>query len=304
MSASPCGICHHDRGEPVLDIVDREGRPLQLVRCRSCALVQVDRAPAAEELLRYYSKYCYDSEESWAISPATQASIGRVADRMEPYRSSGRVLDVGSGAGAFLAGFAARGWRVEGTELSDVAASRLRSGGVTMHCGTLEALGLAPNTYDVIIMSELLEHLLDPGGVLTTAFGLLRPGGALYLTTPNFGSLSRRVLGSRWRVIAPPEHLSYFTEKSVARLLTACSYRLREVWSDGINPYELRAARKTAGNGDAIPDRRGAMTASEELREATLRSPLAAALKSAVNGTLRVFGLGDTLKAVAERPEP
>ena len=109
----------------MLDVVDAEGRPQQLVRCGVCELVQVDQAPDPKELLRFYSKYCYDSEESWAFSPATQASIGRVAERMEPYRSSGRVLDVGSGAGAFLAGFVARGWNVEGTELSDVAAPRV-----------------------------------------------------------------------------------------------------------------------------------------------------------------------------------
>jgi 2-polyprenyl-3-methyl-5-hydroxy-6-metoxy-1,4-benzoquinol methylase len=298
---SRCGICHHDRGKAVLDTVDGGGQAQRLVRCAVCALVQVEHPPGRQELLRYYAKYCYESEDSWVLSAATQASIARVADRLEPYRSSDRVLDVGSGAGAFLSVFAARGWSVEGTELSDAAAVRLRSGGFTIHCGELEQLDLAPGTYDVIIMSELLEHLLDPRGVLSAALRLLRPGGALYLTTPNFGSLSRRVLGKRWRVISPPEHLSYFTEESAGRLLKACSYRLCEVWTDGLNPYELWAVR-TQGNGDSSAALQGAKAASEELRLATLRSPARSALKSAVNRMLRAFGLGDTLKALAERP--
>lgn len=299
--SAQCGICRHDRGRPVLKLADPEGNPGRLVKCEVCALVQIERPPAREELHRYYARYCYESEENWESSPATEASITGVAGRLARYRENGRLLDVGSGAGFFLSGMAARGWSVEGTELSDVAAARLRSAGFAIHVGELETLGLSEGHYDVVIMSELLEHLLEPRQVLDAAFRTLRPGGALYLTTPNFGSLSRRLIGKKWRGIGIPEHLCYFTEESLSRLLTACSYRVSELWTDGINPYELRAAHADGGEGGSATPA-AARAATERLRLASLESPAVGAAKKAVNLVLRVLGLGDTLKAVAERP--
>lgn len=295
-----CGLCGHDRGRLVLDLRDADGNPARLVRCQVCDLVQMERPPRAEELRGYYARYCYESEESWQSSAATDASIASVADRLGPYRRHGRLLDVGSGAGAYLKIMAARGWDVHGTELSDVAAARLRAAGFAIHVGDLETLGLPAGHYDVVIMSELLEHVLAPRRLLETVFGLVRPGGALYLTTPNFGSLSRRLLGKEWRGIGVPEHLSYFERGSLSRLLAACAYRVRELWTDGINPYELWSARRNGAGADHADA--AARAATERLRLAAVQSPGVRIAKSAVNLALRTLGLGDTLKALAERP--
>jgi 2-polyprenyl-3-methyl-5-hydroxy-6-metoxy-1,4-benzoquinol methylase len=295
-----CGACGDERARPVLDLRDADGNPARLVRCGACALVQMERPPSAEELRRYYARYCYESEESWQSSAATDAAIARVAERLAGYRSHGRLLDVGSGAGAYMRVMAARGWDVHSTELSDVAASRLRAAGFVVHLGELEALGLPAGYYDVVIMSELIEHVLEPRRLLETVFGLVRPGGALYLTTPNFGSLTRRLVGKRWRGIGVPEHLSCFERGSLSRLLAAYSYRVRDLWSDGINPYELWSARRN-GAGQARADA-AAKDATERLRLAAVRWPAVGMAKAAANLALRTLGLGDTLKALAERP--
>ena len=211
-----CAACASSRRAPFLEIQDGFGRPASLVRCRSCGLVQVAALPTPEELDAYYANYSYDDPAAWEVSSATAASLAALVRRLEPYRGQGRLLDVGCGAGAILRAFAGAGWSCQGTELSGVAADRLRAGGLVIHVGTLESLRAELGTYDVVVLSETIEHVRDPRGLLAGVPRLLRPGGALYLTTPHIDSLSRRVLGAAWRPIEVPEHLFYFNRRSMA----------------------------------------------------------------------------------------
>jgi len=293
-----CAACASSRRAPFLEIQDGFGRPASLVRCRSCGLVQVAALPTPEELDAYYANYSYDDPAAWEVSSATAASLAALVRRLEPYRGQGRLLDVGCGAGAILRAFAGAGWSCQGTELSGVAADRLRAGGLVIHVGTLESLRAELGTYDVVVLSETIEHVRDPRGLLAGVPRLLRPGGALYLTTPHIDSLSRRVLGAAWRPIEVPEHLFYFNRRSMARLLGAVGLRPVEVWTDGLNPVELlrrfRAGEK--GGGAATVQR------TDALREAAVRSRWLSVAKASVNAGLRLLGLGDTLKAVAVTP--
>jgi SAM-dependent methyltransferase len=278
-----------------MEVQDASGQPAVLVRCRGCGLVQAAALPAPEELFAYYARYSYEGAAAWEVSAATDASLAALVRRLERYRREGRVLDVGCGAGAILRAFRRAGWSAEGTELSPVAAERLRKEGFVVHVGTLDSLG-GLGVYDVAVLSETLEHVRDPRGLLAAVPRLLRPGGALYLTTPHVDSLSRRLLGAGWRPIAVPEHLFYFNRRSLRRLLESVGLRPVEVWTDGINPFEILARGRRAPGGAGAAGQR-----ADALREAAVRSRGVALAKSSVNTLLRVFALGDTLKAIAER---
>jgi SAM-dependent methyltransferase len=67
-------------------------------------------------------------------------------------------------------------------------------------------------------MCDVLEHLEDPGLAIDEVHRLLEPGGALYLTVPDAGSLVARLMGRKWWSVLPM-HLQYFTRKSTRRLL-------------------------------------------------------------------------------------
>jgi 2-polyprenyl-3-methyl-5-hydroxy-6-metoxy-1,4-benzoquinol methylase len=258
--------------------------------------VQPERLPSQAELSEYYRTYSYDDPDSWRVDPATEASLSNLAGALAPYRSSGRLLDVGCGAGSVLRAMSRHGWRSEGQEISTVAAKQLKKEGFRIHSETLEGLE-ASEPFDVIVMSEVIEHLPAPHLTLSAAHDLLRPGGALYLTTPNFGSLSRRVLRDRWRAIELPEHLSYFDRRTLEAFLMRAGFAKARVWSEGLNPYELAGTSRAQNGGDR--DRLRSQT--ENLRLAATRRGSIRSLKRLTNLALRLGGLGDTLKALAEK---
>ena len=76
-----------------------------------------------------------------------------------------------------------------------------------------------PARFDAAAMFDTIEHLFDPRAVLQSVARALRPGGLLLVSTPNFNALSRHLLGPAWAVLGPLEHMYYFEEQTLARLL-------------------------------------------------------------------------------------
>ncbi|WP_328475463.1 class I SAM-dependent methyltransferase [Actinoplanes sp. NBC_00393] len=109
-----------------------------------------------------------------------------------------RILDVGCGDGAATSQAAARapGHQVIGMDWSDQAMQQARRHGLTLIRGGLEAPGLpiADATVDVVVMSEVIEHLVDPDLAVSEALRVLRPGGHLLLSTPNLAAWFNRAL--------------------------------------------------------------------------------------------------------------
>ena len=154
------------------------------------------------------------------------------------------VLDVGCGDGAALAVAAAQNPRHQfaGIDWSADALRQARARGLTVVRGTIETrLPVTDGAADVVIMSELIEHLVDPDGALEEVRRVLRPGGALLLSTPNlaawynrgllaagiqpvFSEVSLRgVFGRPGSVVAG--HLRLFTRRALTEFLTASGFR-------------------------------------------------------------------------------
>jgi 2-polyprenyl-3-methyl-5-hydroxy-6-metoxy-1,4-benzoquinol methylase len=111
------------------------------------------------------------------------------------------------------------GWTVVGTEVAQGAAEAVRSEGFDVHLGELAEVDLDEESFDVISLVEVLEHVNDPAGLIHDAKRLLRPGGAVYVTTPHGRGISARVLGDRWSAVAPPEHLQIFSVRGLETAL-------------------------------------------------------------------------------------
>jgi SAM-dependent methyltransferase len=128
------------------------------------------------------------------------------------------LLDVGAYCGYFLDVAREGGYAAEGMELSKWAADRARSLGFVVYGETLEARVASGARYDVVTMWDVLEHTAAPRAELESAFQLLAPGGSLYLSTVDIGSLAARVMGRRWPWLMDM-HLHYFDRSTIARLL-------------------------------------------------------------------------------------
>jgi len=128
------------------------------------------------------------------------------------------LLDVGAYCGYFLDVARQGGFVPEGLELSKWAAERARALGFEVHAETLADRVAAGGRYQAITMWDVIEHMADPRAELESAFRLLAPGGALYLSTIDVGSLLARAMGRRWPWLMDM-HLYYFDRRTMARLL-------------------------------------------------------------------------------------
>ena len=93
------------------------------------------------------------------------------------------------------------------------------------------------SSWNAITMFEVLEHVDNPILMIQRATDLLSPGGVIYLTTPNYFSIDRLILGSKWNVFHP-EHVVYFSTKGLVRLVAQHEPRLQlmSVESNNISP--------------------------------------------------------------------
>jgi SAM-dependent methyltransferase len=83
----------------------------------------------------------------------------------------------------------------------------------------------ASAAYDVLVLSNVLEHARDPKKVLVNVRGNLNPGGQLWISCPNSRSWLRKVFGRSWINWHVPFHISHFSAETLRRLLTDAGFR-------------------------------------------------------------------------------
>lgn len=267
---------------------------LDYARCRRCASA-IAAIPVGEPA-RYHD---YLPDLTKTLPDATRRRYRELLASLEPFRTTGALVDVGCGGGFFVEVAAGAGWRAAGTEVSRAAVEFARSRGLAVHHGVLDGSGFAAGSLDVVTLFEVVEHVREPSGLLAEAAALLRPGGALYLTTPNFGSLTRRLLGSDWSVISR-DHVSLMTPRGLRAAAERAGLEPLRLFTRNILPHEVarffRRRRKGAGPVPPPMERTVALQARVE------GSLLLRGAKRVVNLGLRATGLGDTLVLLARKP--
>jgi 2-polyprenyl-3-methyl-5-hydroxy-6-metoxy-1,4-benzoquinol methylase len=135
-----------------------------------------------------------------------------------------RLLDVGCGDGSFLRQAQACGWQVEGLDPDPQAVAEGRRQGLPLRQGGLEALAGQSACFDRLTLSHVIEHLHDPAAALADCHRLLRPGGRLWIATPNIDSAGHARHGRFWRGLEAPRHLVLFHEAALRRLLAQAGF--------------------------------------------------------------------------------
>lgn len=158
----------------------------------------------------------------------------RVLDVLERFSGApGALVDVGAATGFFLKLAESRGWRVQGVELSAYASSAARIAGLDVQQGTLEAATFPSSSFDAVTLIDVIEHVPSPESTLRECRRILKPGGLVFINTPDTASWWARIFGRRWHAYCPPEHLSYFNASNLARLLGASGFRVVAVGKIG-----------------------------------------------------------------------
>jgi 2-polyprenyl-3-methyl-5-hydroxy-6-metoxy-1,4-benzoquinol methylase len=248
------------------------------------------KIPTSSELENYYSIYAYESEKE--IPEATRISIEYHLDKFEKYRKNNKMLDVGCGEGWILESAKARGWEVYGTEFSSNAIEICRKKGIKMYTGVLKPEDIEERDFDVIISTQAIEHINNPREEVSNIHQLLRTGGLFYITTPNFNSYLRLLLRDKYSIIEYPEHLSYYTRKTLNKLLQQSGFRKVKLLTTGISVSHYQISNIPEGTAFAKNT-----TEDEKLRSRIANSRVLRLAKNIINSGLSVLGIGMTLKA-------
>jgi SAM-dependent methyltransferase len=202
-------------------------------------------------------------------------------DKIPDYVPAGRLLDVGCGAGQYVAALRALGWRAVGLDIASRAAAIL---------GRAEDLPLESAAFDVVTFWHSLEHTASPARALREAGRLLRPGGALLLEVPNLASIQARLCGRYWLHLDPPRHRYHLTPATLRAYLEGAGFAEIVVWS----------VPSAVGWTGSLQTRLNALTGRR--LHGLLRSRLIAALLWPLAALEAALGAGGCLRARARRP--
>lgn len=231
LADAPCALCGAFECAPRFRKRDR-----LLVTCSGCGLMRVDPLPGREEVDKLYSPQSgYQTHRLGATTRYTRfesARSDRLAALIGPApHATARLLDVGCGTGDFLLRARPLGWTVHGVEIGEHLASyACIHRDLPVEHGCAEEVGqlFGAATFDVITLWDVIEHLRQPLDVMRSLCRLLKPGGRLYLATPNLDgwvarfhwqTLARRL--GIWPHPEPPRHLYQFSRKTIRQLYHA-----------------------------------------------------------------------------------
>jgi 2-polyprenyl-3-methyl-5-hydroxy-6-metoxy-1,4-benzoquinol methylase len=212
-----CPVC---RTDSAADVVQLGG--YQLFLCPQCSLrFAPDAFKQTVDYDRVYRSAEYESDQVLALRSLNGSELAhhptyRSFFRQVAYVPGARLLDVGCGVGRFAHAAHALGWDVTGIDVSPVAIEIGREfARFPLRVATLEEMISQGERFDVLTAFEVLEHLVSPVQFLASAQQLLRPGGQIFCTVPNWNSSTvRSTARPDW---LPPIHLLFFTEAALQR---------------------------------------------------------------------------------------
>ena len=222
-----CPVCNSARIYYLFSTAD-----CRVVRCDDCGLVFLNPQPSEAELARIYGTDYFlggDTESGrQAVSEIKQATARLYLAEIRRYSGlqGGRLLEVGCGDGDFLVAAEADGWQVTGIESSPAASEktrgRLKNG--VVHCGELPQAGLGTEKFDLGVVADVIGNVRDPLSFLREIHRLLKPGGTLFIATPDIDSWSARFMRQNWMEFKS-EHLTYFGRQTLQTALTKSGFR-------------------------------------------------------------------------------
>jgi SAM-dependent methyltransferase len=202
-------------------------RDFRIARCSNCGFLFVNPRPTEEGLLRLYSNQQTNPflEEQFEAFEYELPVLTKILRKIQKYVPAGELLEVGCGRGDFVRVARMQGFSVTGC---DIFGGRKPVGDdITFFDGALRDAKFHDESFDVVVVRNILEHLFDPNIEINEIKRILKPHGYLYLKVPNVAfehGLRCRLMYQRKYHFDPPYHLNYFSPTSLHRFLTRARF--------------------------------------------------------------------------------
>jgi 2-polyprenyl-3-methyl-5-hydroxy-6-metoxy-1,4-benzoquinol methylase len=210
-----------------------------ICRCIDCEMEQLAPLPSSEELKDFYETHYnfggekgtfYTGLREYLFSSALYA-FWLIVDgdiSFHNQKGSGRLLDVGCNEGRGLSICQKNGFDVEGLELNEQAVKEARKRGFFVKTDPIETIQ-PKDPYDVVLLSNVLEHSLGPKDMLFHVTRILKPYGQVWISCPNVDSWQRSVFGKYWINWHVPFHIVHFSQKTLTNILKETGFEIQEI---------------------------------------------------------------------------
>ena len=256
MSVTTCPLCLCTSSKLLCyadDLYFTRKRDYRIVQCTSCGLVRTETDTSQDNL-----EDCY-ADTYWDIDLFDIRAQNR---RIEEYKarmrfmstitSRGKFLEIGAGNGAFVAFLRRHGWIADGTDLFPGAAKKAKAlFNVDLLVGDLADLDLHYESFQMIGLYHVLEHVFNPKELLFRINKVLRPDGTIIIEVPNIDCLQFELFKGTWFCLQPAGHIWHFSPLTLQRLLSDTGFEVIHTChyspSHGSNAFRV-SIRKSLGN--------------------------------------------------------
>jgi 2-polyprenyl-3-methyl-5-hydroxy-6-metoxy-1,4-benzoquinol methylase len=298
-----CSFC----GNAASEVLYGQGETA-IVRCTRCGLAYASPRLREQFMLDIYRESSYFHDKS----QVTDDFLNRrrtlhdvmfevILNRIGAPPPQGRLLDLGCGAGTFLQHAQRAGWQVEGWEVSPYAAQFAREHlGLSVRTGPMDLDQVAAESFEVVTMFDVIEHVYDPKQTLRNVYRVLKPRGRIVLTTPNFAGVTFRLFGRRHYGLDTSErglgHVTFFTRVTLEAFLESAGFDPTVSWVGEIYLKNLSNCLRPS-----ISPRRTSTEIHSKTRRLLRPAWWTVALYHTANWVLAVTRLGDQITALASK---
>ncbi|MEO5357588.1 MAG: class I SAM-dependent methyltransferase [Nitrospirae bacterium YQR-1] len=190
--------------------------------------------PDSSELAKLYEVGKYREKKGRRFVPFVEdfIYIFRVLRRrrIERFVKNGAILDIGCGRGLFLYIMKQKGWDVSAVEFDEITAANV-SETFRINCisGHPDTWNFKPASFDVITLNHVLEHVPWPLEMLNKCNSLLKPGGLIVVSVPDFSSVQASYGKENWFHLDVPYHLTHFTENGLKSVLEQHGFKIIKI---------------------------------------------------------------------------
>ncbi len=211
-----------------------------ITQCRSCDLIQLSPHPTGDEFKALYEMYYnFRGSRRSLYTKIREKFLDSILYRIwiiidgdhgfHSFRGTGRLLDVGCNEGRGLRIYQKNGFTADGLELNEHAALEAKKKGLRVITRPLDTFS-PEKLFDVVVLSNVLEHSLNPKKTLLHVSRILKPNGQIWISCPNVNSWQRKIFGRFWINWHVPFHIVHFSRRTLATMLRETGFKNQKIW--------------------------------------------------------------------------
>ena len=229
-----CPVCSSEDTVEFISTYDRFNKDLEfkIKKCKDCKFVFLNPRPDANNLGKYYNVDGYDpflsTEKKFSIRDKFYVFLrtinlaGKFSKISKLKKKAGKILDIGCATGEFLEKFGNHHWQCTGVEVDENARNIAKSKDIKVYPSVHKIP--ETETFDVITMWHVLEHVHDLNESIKKITSLLKADGYLVIAVPNIDSYDAQIYGKDWIALDTPRHLYHYSEETITHLMS--NYRI------------------------------------------------------------------------------